>query len=183
MITLLSSLFCACSSQSPDTGAITEQMRTISAADFRVTIYTSFPAHAAEYTVDYNYVKDGAQKVSVIAPESIADISVTIENGETGLTFDGARLETGRLDESGLSPLSALPSLMNAWVGGNVSESGSAKHDGTDCTLIISRHTYDGTALEYRTWFEKSSKKPLYAEIFSNGRRVIQCEFERTEYK
>ncbi len=183
MITVFLSLSCGCSSQNADANAICEQMRAVSSADFRVTIYANFPAHTAEYTVDYNYIKDGAEKISVTAPESIADISVTIENGETELVFDGARLETGRLDESGLSPLSALPSLMNSWVGGNVSESASSKHDSTDCTLIISRHTTGETALEYRTWFEKNSKKPLYAEIFSNGERVIQCEFERTEYR
>ena len=176
-------LFGSCSADSSEARAVTEFVRGVSSAEIRAAITAVYPDRTAEYTLQYSYQKDGEQKLHVIKPDSIADISVTIKNGSTELTYDGTRLETGRLDESGLSPISALPSLMNAWTGGNISESARSGHDGIDCILIISRHTLGDAALEYRTWFEKGSNKPLYAEIYSDGSRIIQCEFEGTEYK
>ena len=53
---------------------------------------------------------------------------------------------------------------------------------GEGAYLAISRITDDTENTEYRTWFSKDNLQPLYAEIFSNGERIIQCEFERTEH-
>ncbi len=163
--------------------AVTDKLQSINGADIVAEVTATYPDHAAEYTLSYSYIKDGDDKITVLSPDSIAGISVTILNGETALEFDGTHLETGKLDNSGLSPLSCLPSLMSAWVGGNVAETANSSHDRADCTLVISRCTENNISLEYRTWFENSSHKPLYAEIYSDGRRVIQCEFERTDYR
>ncbi len=179
---MLLSLF-GCGADSAAKNAVSDKLQSINGADITANVTATYPDRVAEYKLTYNYAKDGDGKVTVISPESISGISVTISQGSCELSFDGLRLETGELDKSGLSPLSSLPCLMSAWVGGNVAEAANSSHDGESAVLIISRHTEDNISLEYRTWFENGGQTPLYAEIYSDGNRVIQCEFERTEYK
>jgi len=52
--------------------------------------------------------------VEILSPESIAGISAHIKSGETALCYDGAMLDVGSLSENGLSPMTALPVLINA---------------------------------------------------------------------
>lgn len=48
----------------------------------------------------------------ITAPEEVAGITATVENGQTFLKFDGVQLETGPLNADGLSPLDALPAFI-----------------------------------------------------------------------
>lgn len=157
-------------------------MRAAAGASYLVHITASFPEREVKFTLDYDYLRDGDDRAAVVAPEEIAGIALSISDGGSRLEFDGANLEMGRLDAGGLTPVSAVPSLITVWTGGNISEAQSTKIFDRDAYLIISRTSADEGTREYRTWFSKDDTLPLYAEIFSDGERVIQCEFERAEH-
>ena len=83
----------------------------------------------AEMTADYGqrvyeYSMEGETVLSITAPENIAGIQARIQNGETALEYDGVRLETGPLNEQGLSPVDALPVLLAAAREGFIAECG-----------------------------------------------------------
>ncbi len=170
-------LFCSCSSDR-ETSEIPELYRSLADARYTVGITANF--HSREYVsaIDFTYGDDGIFKASVIKPDEIEGITFTVKDGGGTLSFDGAYLETGELDASGLSPFSSLPALMTSWKEGNFREVQTAKMFGKNSILAISeRDSY-----EYRTWFTKDEYLPLYAEIYSDGERIIQCKFERTEH-
>lgn len=68
-------------------------------ADYGERVYT--------YTLDLSYQKDGDTTLAVVAPEEVAGVTARAEREETFLEFDGVSLETGPLDDTGSSPLSA----------------------------------------------------------------------------
>ena len=108
-------------------------------------------------------------------------LSVTNDGEEGALEYDDLSLETGFLDGESLSPVSALPTLMEA-----------ARTQYIDrCTLadgVLEVHCADpeqdsGTGQEVTLWFDAQTYALTGGEISQDGRRVIACqitEFTKT---
>lgn len=137
-----------------------------------VKISAEFSDWVSEYLVSYQHKRDGDCIVSVLEPESIAGITVTLRNGETILATDGLQLETGRLDEQGMTPISVLPRLLQVW---ETHPSGveSVKENGVDCLLLV----YDEETVSYRTVFSRETYLPLRAEVFCEGECVLRLQY------
>ena len=131
------------------------------------------------YTVEFDgTVKDGMSLV-ITAPEEVAGITANIREGQTYLEYDGVRLETGPVNEEGLSPLDALPTFLTAMESGYIAETGSEMMGETEVLRICCRdpETDPGQGLETVLWFDKAQKTLLRGEVRSDGFTVIQCEF------
>ncbi len=131
------------------------------------------------YTVEFDgTVKDGMTLV-ITAPEEVAGITANIREGQTYLEYDGVRLETGPVNEEGLSPLDALPTFLTAMESGYIAETGSEIMGETEVLRICCRdpETDPGQGLETVLWFDKAQKTLLRGEVRSDGFTVIQCEF------
>ena len=161
-----------------DQTGITEFYKALESAQMQVGVSADFPERISKYRVAYSYKKNDTSTLTILEPKSVADIQIAIAQGQTELQFGGARLETGTLDESGLTPLSALPCLMKAWSQGDVSEAEAVSRDGTKALLLIYRNQVEEQEIEYRTWFDRSTYHPIYAEVLTDGKCVIRCEFE-----
>lgn len=73
-------------------------------ADYGQRVYT--------YGVDFSWQREGESLLTLTAPENVAGTVAHIAAGETALEYDGVMLETGPLNEEGLSPVDALPALL-----------------------------------------------------------------------
>ena len=151
-------------------------------AEYTAHITASFPSRVAEYTINYSHSPEN-DRASVIAPKEVAGVSCTISGDDGFLEFDGAILEVGKLSESGISPFSSTYALRKSWTDGNFDEIINDTMHGKRAYFVISREDNGLSETEYRTWFSKDDFLPLYAEIFSDGKRIITCEFERAEHK
>ena len=116
--------------------------------------------------------------IEIIEPQEVSGIKISVKDGAGEIEFDGARLETGKLDGRGLTPLNALPRLMGKWSGGEIRQSEVGIHDGVDTILLIYSGDENDDKVEYRTWFNRENYYPVYSEIISDGRCVIRCEYE-----
>ena len=93
-----------------------------------------------EFTLDLQYTKGGETVLTVTAPEDIAGVTARLKDGAATLEYDGASLETGELDGQGLSPVSALPALLNAVQTGFIAEVG---REDLDETATLRRCVYE----------------------------------------
>ncbi len=182
-IFLTFTIISSCSSGGSSADAVTEAMRNTVSASYRTNITAHFPAREVIFILDYTYNREGNDRACVVSPDEIAGMCFTVTGELSTINFDGANLEMGRLNEDNLSPLSTVPVLMKHWTGGNISEQSTTKIFDRDAYLIISKSNGEASAVEVRSWFSKDDLLPLYAEIFSDGERVIQCKFERAEHK
>lgn len=152
-------------------GAATCTMESELSADYGDRLYV--------YTLTYQWNKAGGGMVTVLAPENIAGVTAIVEGGQTSLTYEGVRLETGSLSSEGLSPLDALPALLTQCREGYISDAGFEKWKDTGALSV----TYGDPSKEnpspvtYRVWFAVDSGTPLYAEVMSEGKTVLRCEF------
>lgn len=110
------------------------------------------------------YEEDGEDcTVTVVAPELIRGIRAHAKAGETSVEFDGVMLDTGPLDDYGLSPMSALPLLVNAMKNGYIDS--VWEENGEYAALII-----PDDHMNVQLHLDKYTMRPVYAELISDGR-------------
>ena len=147
------------------------------------TAWTAKAAMTADYGQRvYEYEMepawDGTQTtLTFTAPETVAGVMARLADGESFLEYDGLVLETGPLNEEGLTPVSAIPALVEAARNGYMTgctldeESGMLRVDCGD------PQAEPGTGTEISLWFDVNSHALKRGEITSQGFRVILCEF------
>ena len=115
--------------------------------------------------------------LTLAAPETVAGLTARITGEEHLLEFDGMSVETGPLDENGLTPVSALPALMEAARSGCITACALEEDGGllrVDCGDPAGA---PGTGTETVLWFDTSTHALVRGEISVDGFRVILCEF------
>ena len=115
-----------------------------------------------DFTRAYEEDSEGCT-VTVVAPELIRGIRAHAKAGETAVEFDGVILDTGPLDDYGLSPMSALPRLVDAVKKGYIDS--VWEENGEYAALIIPD---DHTNVQLH--LDKYTMRPVYAELISDGK-------------
>lgn len=115
--------------------------------------------------------------LTVIEPEEVAGIRARLDGDQAGLGFDDVILDTGLLDDSGLTVLGALPTLLEAARSGWIDSCVREELDGADTLHVICRDpaVERGTGREQHLWFDTDSHALLRGEVLVDGRRVIFC--------
>ncbi len=132
-----------------------------------------------EYTLTVSWQKGGETLLTVVKPENIAGITARIENGSSYLEFDGASLETGLLSAEGLSPMEAVPAILEYIFSGYIAECDFETVGEARQLWICCRdpECTPGTGTEAAFWFDAESHALARAEMLSDGYTVIQCVF------
>ncbi|MFQ7454198.1 MAG: hypothetical protein ACLRNQ_25725 [Flavonifractor plautii] len=79
--------------------------------------------------------------------------------GETALEYDGMRVETGPLDDSGMSPVDAVPVLMDYVQEGFIAECGMEAQGESEVSRVVCREPESaaGEGRECSLWFDPST--------------------------
>jgi len=118
------------------------------------------------------YEQDGdMDRVTVQLPELIEGISVRLKEGASVLEYNSLVIDTGNLDERGLSPLTALPELARALRGAYID---AVRKE--DSELVYTLIPEDGLCID--VWFEPGSMTPTHAELISDGVVRVFCDIE-----
>ena len=135
---------------------------------FTANIRAEYEHKTARFTLSYYEDAQGG-RVTVLAPQLIAGVTARIEPGSTSLEYDGVCLGTGELDDFGLSPMSALPMLVQALREGGMntgwSESGFTVLELQSCDELVCT-----------VWFDGETMTPRQAELASDGRVKVFVE-------
>lgn len=131
------------------------------------------------YGVDLSWEKEGETCLTITAPENVAGTVAHIANGETALEYDGVMVETGALDEEGLSPMDAVPALFTDAREGFLAECTLEDWDGSQRLHVVCRDPEEapGAGRETELWFDPDSGALVRGEISVEGSTVIQSEW------
>ena len=119
---------------------------------------------------------DGEETVlTLTAPETVSGLTARLTKEDGMLEYDGLSVETGPLDSDGLTPVSALPVLVEAVRSGYMTacslEEGVLRVDCGD------PQGTPGAGREVSLWFSEETHALTRGEILWDGFRVISCEF------
>lgn len=153
--------------------AIRGEYMAMTSYSLQAQVNADYGQRVYDFTLSVTW--DGEETtVAIREPEMLAGVTARITGEEGTLEYEDLSLETGFLDEDGLSPVSALPALMEA-----------ARSQYIDrCTLtdgMLEVHCADpeqkpGTGREVTLWFDSQTHALTAGEISQDGRRVIACE-------
>ena len=147
---------------------------------------------SAEITADYGqrvyrYQMDfqAGQEETVLTltgPDTVAGVVARLpSDGESLLEYDGAVLETGPLNEDGLTPVSAIPAVLTAAREGYLETCTLEEREGREELRMLIRDPEQplGHGLESSLWFDPQTRSLLRAELCQDGFCVIQCQFSQ----
>ena len=128
---------------------------------------------AADYVMAVSY--DGqCVRMTLEEPELLAGVTAEAEKGAASIAYGGVRLGAGAVDADGLTPVSAVPAILEAM------QSGYVELLWWEGDYIAARlHIGDTSVLTL--WLEADSLVPVTAEIASGGLTVLTCTFQTWE--
>ena len=141
-----------------------------SSLSFTANIRAEYENKTARFTLGYEESGEGGT-VTVLAPELIKGIKAHVSPGSTSLEYESIVLDTGALDNFGLSPLSSLPHLVQAMRRGHMDSFWEE-----DEALVLQLQSED--ELKCTVWFKKEGMIPLRAELSSGGRVTVFVEID-----
>ena len=122
--------------------------------------------------------RSGETVLTVTAPELVAGITARVAQGETVLEYDGAGLSLGLLDDSGLTPVSAVTACMEQIQRGWMAKRAGAWEN--DAHLQISfqdPEREDNAGTQFLLTFDRAGYALLSAEVSAQGRTVLSAQF------
>lgn len=173
-------LLTACGGEEPDPVAeLQRQYAAVTSATMEADIVCHYEDEVREYTLLCAYTPEKST-VTVLAPENLSGISAAVENGTLTLSYDDLSLDAGVYSAAAVSPVAAIPKLMEAAGRGYPAEQSEEVLDERDC-IRMGCDLSDDTGTLYTTWFDKETLLPLRSEITTDGVLVFEVAWSRFE--
>lgn len=131
-----------------------------------------------DFTLDAVWRRDGETVLTVTAPELVAGITARITQGETVLEYDGAGLSLGLLDDSGLTPVSAVTACMEQIETGWMARCAWAGENEEYLQISFQDPELEPNAgTQFLLTFGREDFALLSAEVSAAGDRVLTARF------
>lgn len=117
-------------------------------------------------------------RVEVIAPEMLSKVSASVGGEENTLSYDGAVLALGGDAGERISPMMALPMLMDFLRESHFEGSWTETMDGAEVTVT---ELEDAQGRRLRLWQETDSMQPRFASIRSGDETELKIQIQKIE--
>ena len=177
---MLMLLLTACGGEEKDPAAeLQAQYANLTGAVMEADVSCHYADEDRAYTLLCDYAPDRST-VTVLSPANLAGISATVENGTLTLSYEDVSLDAGGYSAAAISPVAALPKLMQAAASGYVTEKSEETVGERPC-LRLACDLPDDEGSVYTTWFDQETLLPLRSEISAEGTVVFEVAWTRFE--
>ncbi len=177
---MLMLLLTACGGEEKDPAAeLQAQYANLTGAVMEADVSCHYADEDRAYTLLCDYAPDRST-VTVLSPANLAGISATVENGTLTLSYEDISLDAGGYSAAAISPVAALPKLMQAAASGYVTEKSEETVGERPC-LRLACDLPDDEGTVYTTWFDQETLLPLRSEISAEGTVVFEVAWTRFE--
>ena len=163
-------------SESPEGAALAlrEEYQAMTGWSAVVDVSVSYTEMVFDFTLDAQWQRDGETVLTVTAPELVAGITARVAKGETTLEYDGAGLSLGLLDDSGLTPVSAVTAIMEQIEKGYMAKCAWAGEEEQYLQISFQNPELEaGTGTQFLLTFDRASHVLLSAEVSVAGETVL----------
>ena len=173
-------LLTACGGEEKDPAAeLQAQYANLTGAVMEAEVSCHYADEDRAYTLLCDYAPERST-VTVLSPANLAGISATVENGTLTLSYEDISLDAGGYSAAAISPVAALPTLMQAAASGYVTEKSEETVGERPC-LRLACDLPDDEGSVYTTWFDQETLLPLRSEISAEGTVVFEVAWTRFE--
>lgn len=180
MILLLSGCQAGSAGGTPEDAALVLRTRYQALAGWsaQADVSVCYTDTVYDFTLDAVWRRDGETVLTVTAPELVAGITARIAQGETVLEYDGAGLSLGLLDDSGLTPVSAVTACMEQIETGWMARCAWAGENEEYLQISFQDPALEPNAgTQFLLTFGREDFALLSAEVSAAGDRVLTARF------
>lgn len=180
MILLLSGCQAGSAGGTPEDAALVLRARYQALAGWsaQADVSVCYTDTVYDFTLDAVWRRDGETVLTVTAPELVAGITARIAQGETVLEYDGAGLSLGLLDDSGLTPVSAVTACMEQIETGWMARCAWAGENEEYLKISFQDPELEPNAgTQFLLTFGREDFALLSAEVSAAGDRVLTARF------
>ncbi len=180
MILLLSGCQAGSAGGTPEDAALVLRARYQALAGWsaQADVSVCYTDTVYDFTLDAGWRRDGETVLTVTAPELVAGITARIAQGETVLEYDGAGLSLGLLDDSGLTPVSAVTACMEQIETGWMARCAWAGENEEYLQISFQDPELEPNAgTQFLLTFGREDFALLSAEVSAAGDRVLTARF------
>ena len=170
---------CGGGEEENEAARLQQQYAAVRSATMEADIVCHYDDEVREYTLLCAYTPEKST-VTVLAPENLAGISAYVEDGMLTLSYDDLSLDAGTYSAAAVSPVVALPNLMEAAAWGYPAQQ-SEESVGERLCFRMGCDLSDQPDTVYTTWFDKESMLPLKSEISTGDVVVFEVNWTRFE--
>ena len=171
---LFAIFFVACRGQRPADETILELRERFLGTEqsFTAELIADYGTYIHQFTLSFC---SAGRRLSVLQPEILAGIDISISESGTMIHFDGTQVDTGPITQDGLTPLAALPIIHHQWQEGHITAAFYETFSGLE-TLVMQTAVTDTVA--HITWFDAETFIPIKSTLLEGGTSVITVFFE-----
>ena len=170
---------CGGGTEENKTTRLQQQYAAVESATMEADIVCHYGDEVREYTLLCAYSPQKST-VTVLRPENIAGITAQVENGMLTLSYDDISMDAGTYSAAAVSPVVALPKLMQAAAWGYPAEQ-SEEILGERICIRMGCDLSDEPGTLYTTWFDAETLLPLRSEIAVDGTLLFEVVWSRFE--
>ena len=170
---------CGGGEETNETAQLQQQYAAVESATMEAEIVCHYDDEIRKYTLLCAYTPEKST-VTVLSPENLAGISAQVENGTLTLSYDDISLDAGTYSAAAVSPVVALPKLMEAAAWGYPAEQSEEMLGERSC-IRLGCDLSDAPGTLYTTWFDAQSLLPLRSEISVDGTLLFEIVWLRFE--
>ena len=172
----------ACTDKGPDAEELALSIRGAYLEEPVITAQCDIMADYGQRVYNFSYgmtSTDDEMTLTLLEPQEMAGMVVTFGQEDSTLSYDGVLLETGTLTEDGITPVTAVPVLLETVRTGFISFCDLETEDDETRLRVLCRNPdiEAGTGQEIDLWFDPETGNLLEAEISQDGYRVLDCTF------
>lgn len=157
--------------------ALREEYQALAGWSATVDISVCYTDTVYDFTLDARWSREGETVLTVTAPDEVAGITARVAQGETVLEYDGAGLSLGLLDGGGLTPVSAVPALMEQIETGWMAQCAWAGENGELLQVSFRDPELEpDTGTQFLLAFDRASHALLSAEVSAAGETVLHAK-------
>lgn len=159
---------CSAGAEEKNFQNFSRELNEKSSLSFVSEIRCEYEDKTVNFTLGFEGNAEGCS-VTVLAPRLISGIKANLKPQSTELEFEDVVLDTGNLDEYGLSPMSALPKLVKAMSQGHLES-----FHREDKYRVYEISADENCSVSVR--FKEDEMIPVSAEIISEGKVKVFCK-------
>ena len=166
----------ACAGSEQEEMNIQEEYRQMAGAEINASVTCHYDDEVREYTLQCNYTAESS-RIEVNEPEQLRGLAATVSGETLEISYDDMILDAGSYSSQQLSPMWAIPSMMQAIREGYPLEYCREDLGENQCLRVTFEVTgEDGEKLYYALWFGEDNL-PLRGEITLEDQVVYIVEF------
>lgn len=136
-----------------------------------------------EYDCEFEYNKEDGQTLTIKKPDCLSGITINTtgtSKDNINISYNDTVLDFDVNAQLGTSPADFMPIILSTLINNEPDEIWEETQAGQKLLVVRYETKTDDKPLTSQVWLYKNTLLPMYAEVYTDGERVLQAFFNKS---